>query len=108
MNRLVLLAAVAALAACAQKDAPPQATNEPAQATPAPAAEPAGEPSAVPDATSLAGPHAADARLGASMSGAAQASAIAAAPNISFRIMISTKEPDRRIANGSGCHPVWY
>jgi polyisoprenoid-binding protein YceI len=45
MNRLVLLAALAALAACAQKDAPPQATNEPAQATPAPAAEPAGEPS---------------------------------------------------------------
>jgi polyisoprenoid-binding protein YceI len=45
MNRLVLLAAVAALAACAQKDAPPQATDAPAQATPAPATEPAGEPS---------------------------------------------------------------
>ena len=45
MNRLVPLLALATLAACAQKDAPPQATNEPAQATSAPAAEPAGEPS---------------------------------------------------------------
>lgn len=45
MNRFVLVLALATLAACAQKDAPPQATNEPAQATPAPAAEPAGEPS---------------------------------------------------------------
>ena len=44
-NRLVLLLALAALAGCAQKDAPPQATNGPAQATAAPAAEPAGEPS---------------------------------------------------------------
>jgi polyisoprenoid-binding protein YceI len=43
MNRFVLLLALATLAACAQKDAPPQATNEPA--APAPAAEPAGEPS---------------------------------------------------------------
>jgi polyisoprenoid-binding protein YceI len=50
MKRLVLtLAIVAALAACSQQDAPPQAQNEPAQAAPAapaaPAAEPAGEPS---------------------------------------------------------------
>jgi polyisoprenoid-binding protein YceI len=45
MNRFVLLLALATLAACAQKDAPPQATNEPAPAAPAPAAEPAGEPS---------------------------------------------------------------
>jgi polyisoprenoid-binding protein YceI len=45
MNRFVVLLALATLAACAQKDAPPQATNEPAQATPAPATEPAGEPS---------------------------------------------------------------
>ena len=42
MNRLVLLLVLATLSACAQKDAPPQATNEPAQATPAPATEPAG------------------------------------------------------------------
>ena len=33
MNRFVLLLALATLAACAQKDAPPQATNAPAQAT---------------------------------------------------------------------------
>jgi polyisoprenoid-binding protein YceI len=45
MKRLVLLLAFATLAACAQKDAPPQATNEPAQTTPAPATDPAGEPS---------------------------------------------------------------
>ena len=45
MKRLVLLLAFASIAACAQKDAPPQATNEPAPAAPAPAAEPAGEPS---------------------------------------------------------------
>jgi polyisoprenoid-binding protein YceI len=45
MKRLVLLLAFAILAACAQKDAPPQATNEPAQTTPAPATDPAGEPS---------------------------------------------------------------
>ena len=45
MNRLVLVLALATLAACAQKDTPPQATDETAQATPAPAAEPAGEPS---------------------------------------------------------------
>lgn len=45
MNRFVLLLALATLGACAQKDAPPQATDEPAQATAAPAAEPAGEPS---------------------------------------------------------------
>lgn len=45
MNRFVLVLALATLAACAQKDAPPQATNEPAQATPAPATELAGEPS---------------------------------------------------------------
>ena len=45
MNRLVLLLAFATLAACTQKDAPPQATNQPAKAAPAPAAEPAGEPS---------------------------------------------------------------
>lgn len=47
-NRLVLLLALATLSACAQKDAPPQATNEPAQTTSpatAPAAEVAGEPS---------------------------------------------------------------
>jgi polyisoprenoid-binding protein YceI len=44
-NRFVVLLALATLAACAQKDAPPHATNEPAQAAPAPAAEPAGEPS---------------------------------------------------------------
>jgi polyisoprenoid-binding protein YceI len=43
MNRLVSLLALAALAACAQKDAPPQAAA-PAAAE-APAAEPAGEPS---------------------------------------------------------------
>jgi polyisoprenoid-binding protein YceI len=40
MNRLASLVALAVLAACAQKDAPPQA-----QAAPTPAAEPAGEPS---------------------------------------------------------------
>jgi polyisoprenoid-binding protein YceI len=45
MNRFVLLLALVTLAACAQKDAPPPTTNEPAQATSAPAAEPAGEPS---------------------------------------------------------------
>jgi polyisoprenoid-binding protein YceI len=45
MKRLVLLLAFAILAACAQKDAPPQATNEPAQTTPAPATDPTGEPS---------------------------------------------------------------
>jgi polyisoprenoid-binding protein YceI len=49
MKRSVLLLALAALAACTQKDAPPQAQNEPVQAAPAapaaPAAEPAGEPS---------------------------------------------------------------
>ncbi len=47
MNRFVLLLALAALAACTQKDAPPQAQTEPAPAAPAaaPAAEPAGEPS---------------------------------------------------------------
>lgn len=49
MKRLVLLFALAALAACSQKDAPPQAQNEPAPAapaaTPAATAEPAGEPS---------------------------------------------------------------
>jgi polyisoprenoid-binding protein YceI len=46
MKRYVLLLALAALAACTQKSAPPQAQTEPAQETPAaPAAEPAGEPS---------------------------------------------------------------
>jgi polyisoprenoid-binding protein YceI len=45
MQRFVLLFALAALAACSQKDAPPQAQNEPAQAAPAAPAEPAGEPS---------------------------------------------------------------
>jgi polyisoprenoid-binding protein YceI len=46
MNRFVLVLAVAALAACTQKDAPPQAQNAPAQPAPAaPAAEVAGEPS---------------------------------------------------------------
>jgi polyisoprenoid-binding protein YceI len=52
MNRFVLLLALAALAGCTQKDAPPQAQNEPAPAASAPApatpaepAEPAGEPS---------------------------------------------------------------
>jgi polyisoprenoid-binding protein YceI len=47
MKRLVLLLALAALAACTQKNATPQAQTEPAQQTPAeaPAAEPAGEPS---------------------------------------------------------------
>lgn len=49
MKRFVLLLALAALAACSQKAAPPQAENEPAPAapaaTPAPPAEPAGEPS---------------------------------------------------------------
>jgi polyisoprenoid-binding protein YceI len=43
MKRFVLLLALAALAACSQKDAPPQAQAE--AATPAAAAEPAGEPS---------------------------------------------------------------
>jgi len=46
MKRFVLLLALAALAACSQKDAPPQAHAEAAPAaTPAAAAEPAGEPS---------------------------------------------------------------
>jgi polyisoprenoid-binding protein YceI len=46
MKRFVLLLALAALAACSQKNAPPQARAEAAPAaTPAPAAEPAGEPS---------------------------------------------------------------
>ena len=47
MKRLVLLLALAALAACAQKDAPPQAQTAPAPEAPAaaPSAEPAGEPS---------------------------------------------------------------
>src|SRR4030095_12176974 len=50
MKSFVLLLALAALAGCAQKDAPPQAAtepqNEPAQAAPAAAAaEAAGEPS---------------------------------------------------------------
>jgi polyisoprenoid-binding protein YceI len=49
MKRFVLLLALAALAACSQKDAPPQAQNEPAPAAsaagPATPAEPAGEPS---------------------------------------------------------------
>ena len=46
MKRYVLLLALAGLAACTQKNAPPQAQTEPAQETPAaPAAEPAGEPS---------------------------------------------------------------
>ena len=46
MKRFVLLLALAGLAACSQKDAPPQAQAEAAPATtPAPAAEPAGEPS---------------------------------------------------------------
>jgi polyisoprenoid-binding protein YceI len=45
MNRLVLLAVLAALAACSQQDAPPRASDSPAQAAPAPAAEPVGEPS---------------------------------------------------------------
>jgi polyisoprenoid-binding protein YceI len=49
MKRFVLLLALSALAACSQKDAPPQAQTEPAQAAPAaaPAGEPAGEPSAI-------------------------------------------------------------
>lgn len=48
MKRFVLLLALGALAACSQKNAPPQVQTEPAQAAPAaaPAAEPAGEPSA--------------------------------------------------------------
>lgn len=47
MKRFVLTLVLAALAACSQKSAPPQAQTEPAQAAPAaaPAAEPAGEPS---------------------------------------------------------------
>jgi polyisoprenoid-binding protein YceI len=47
MNRFVLLLALATVAACTQKDAPPQAQTAPAQTAPAaaPAAEPAGEPS---------------------------------------------------------------
>jgi polyisoprenoid-binding protein YceI len=45
MKRFVLLLALAALAACSQKAAPPQAQNETAAAAPAAAAEPAGEPS---------------------------------------------------------------
>lgn len=47
MKRFVLTLALATLAACGQKNAPPQAQTEPAQAAPAaaPAAEPAGEPS---------------------------------------------------------------
>jgi polyisoprenoid-binding protein YceI len=49
MNRLVLVLAIAALAACSQKADQPQGQNEPAPAAPAalpaPAAEPAGEPS---------------------------------------------------------------
>ena len=47
MQRFALVLAIAALAACTQKNAPPQAQTEPAQAAPAvaPAAEPAGEPS---------------------------------------------------------------
>jgi len=46
MKRFVLSLALAALAACSQKDAPPQAQAEAAPAaTPAAAAEPAGEPS---------------------------------------------------------------
>lgn len=45
MQRFALLIALAALAACAQKDVPPQAQTAPAQEAPAPAAERAGEPS---------------------------------------------------------------
>jgi polyisoprenoid-binding protein YceI len=47
MKRFVIVLALIALAACTQKDAPPQAQTEPAQAAPAaaPVAEPAGEPS---------------------------------------------------------------
>lgn len=47
MRRFAIVLALSALAACSQKDAPPQAHTEPAPATPvaAPAAEPAGEPS---------------------------------------------------------------
>lgn len=46
MNRFVLLFALAALAACSQKAAPPQPQNEPAPAAAAAApTEPAGEPS---------------------------------------------------------------
>jgi polyisoprenoid-binding protein YceI len=50
MKRFAILLALAALAACTQKDAPPQAQSEPAQAAPAAApaqtaADPAGEPS---------------------------------------------------------------
>jgi polyisoprenoid-binding protein YceI len=50
MKRFAILLALTALAACTQKDAPPQAQTEPAQAAPAAApaetaAEPAGEPS---------------------------------------------------------------
>lgn len=51
MQRFVVLVALAALTACAQKEAPPaaqdQAQNEPAPATPAAPAEEAGEPSRV-------------------------------------------------------------
>jgi polyisoprenoid-binding protein YceI len=47
MKRFVLTLVLAALAACAQKNPPPQAQTAPAQEAPAPAptAEPAGEPS---------------------------------------------------------------
>ena len=46
MQRYVLLLALAALTACSQQGAPPQAQTAPAQEAPAtPAAEPAGEPS---------------------------------------------------------------
>ena len=48
MKRFVLLLALAALAACSQKAAPPQAQNEPAPPAAAAApAEPAGEPSRI-------------------------------------------------------------
>jgi polyisoprenoid-binding protein YceI len=47
MRRFAIVLALIGLAACSQKDAPPQAHTEPAPAAPvaAPAAEPAGEPS---------------------------------------------------------------
>jgi len=57
MNRFAILLALTGLAACSQKDAPPQAHTGAAQAAPAaPAAQPAAEPAGEPSATAARAP----------------------------------------------------